>query len=122
MLTLHSYHIRLHLHCPIIFGTFPGFYLRNALVKALTVHCREPGRMNGQQVISCKGCGRNKNCLYYKLNLPVEVPEGIPRSMPFTLKVDSLIIGKYEIGILEFELMLFSRASHYAPGRVNISY
>ena len=114
MLTLHTYHIRLHLHRPIIFGTFPGFYLRNALVKALARHCREPERMKGQQVVSCKGCGRIKNCLYYKLNLPVEVPEGIPGPMPFSLKVDSLITGKYESGTLEFELVLFGRANHCA--------
>lgn len=114
MLSIFRYHIRFHLHRPIIFGTFPGFYLRNALVKALTVHCREPERKKEQQVVSCKGCGRIKNCLYYKLNLPVEVPEGIPKQMPFMLNVDSLITGKYESGTVEFNLVLFGRADHYA--------
>ncbi len=99
---------------PLIFTTFPGFYLRNALVKALRVHCREPGRSADQKVISCIGCPRIQRCIYHKLNLPVEVPEERPAVMPFRLGVSNLITGKYESGLMSFELIVFGSANHHA--------
>ncbi len=102
----------LQLHQPLLFTTYPGFYLRNALVKALTVHCREPGRVKDQKVVSCIGCSRAGVCLYKKLNLPVEVPEGIPGPMPFGLDVSMLHTGKYQSGVVSFGLNLYGRAGH----------
>jgi hypothetical protein len=114
MLALSTYSIALQFLHPLIFTTFPGFYLRNALVKALTVHCREPGRSTDQKVISCIGCPRIQRCIYHKLNLPVEVPEERPAVMPFRLGVSNLITGKYESGRMSFELIVFGSANHYA--------
>jgi hypothetical protein len=108
------YQVSVEVLQPLIFTTFPGFYLRNALVKALTVHCREPGRSTDQKVISCIGCPRIQRCIYHKLNLPVEVPEGRPVVMPFRLGVSNLITGKYESGLMSFELIVFGSANHYA--------
>jgi len=79
------------------------------------VHCQEPGRLKDQKVLSCFGCSRAGNCLYRKLNLPVEKPEGIPGPMPFSLDVSGLHTGKYQSGILQFSLSLYGRAGHYLP-------
>ncbi len=112
MLIITKFGITLEISAPILFTTYPGFYLRNALVKALTVHCREPGRKDDQKVLSCNGCPRKQRCIYYKLNLPVELPEGAPGPMPFSLDVSGLHTGKYQSGILQFGLTLYGRAGH----------
>lgn len=110
-----NYRVNTVIHQPLLFTTYPGFYLRNALVKALTVHCREPGRVKDHKVVSCIGCSRAGTCLYKKLNLPVEVPEGIPGPMPFSLDVSMLHTGKYQSGVVRFGLTLYGRAGHYLP-------
>lgn len=109
------YQVSIQVRHPLLFTTYPGFYLRNALVKAMTVHCREPGRTKEQKVGSCNGCGRADKCLYRKLNLPVDVPEGIPGPMPFSLDVSLLHTGKYQSGVVRFGLTLYGRAGHYLP-------
>lgn len=115
MLITTEYNITLEVQKPVIFTTYPGFYFRNALVKALTVHCHERSRQKDQKVLSCIGCSRAGNCLYRKLNLPVETPEGIPDLMPFSLDVSLLHTGKYQSGLVRFGLTLYGRAGHNLP-------
>lgn len=115
MLIIKKYSIALEVQKPLIFTTYPGFYLRNALIKALAANCHERIRVKDQKVLSCIGCSRAGNCLYRKLNLPVEKPEGIPGPMPFSLDVSGLHTGKYQSGILQFGLTLYGRAGHYLP-------
>jgi len=76
----------LHLHKPLVFTSFPGFYLRNALVKAMTVHCRNRLRKREQMVTDCKGCRFLTGCICYHLNLPVPEPEEKSRVMPFRIE------------------------------------
>lgn len=110
MLTITRYQVNIEVLKPIIFTSFPGFYIRNALVKAMVGHCSNTERVTNQKVISCRECSQQEDCTYFQLNLPVEEPVGIPGVMPFILDVSSLIIGKYQSGTLQFGLTLFGNA------------
>lgn len=113
MLSFTQYRVVLQVTKPIIFSSYPGFYIRNALVKALSAYCMEPDRVIDQRVISCKACPLEENCLYHALNLPVEQYEKTPKVMPFMVNASNLVTGKYEKGNIEFELTLFGNATRH---------
>lgn len=114
MFTITQYQVLLRIHKPIIFNTYPGFYLRNALVNALVDHCHNPNRVNNHRVTNCQGCRQLQKCAYAALHLPVQEPDGIPGIMPFSLHVPDLIFGKYQTGEISFELRLFGNADKFA--------
>jgi len=105
--------LTLHLQKPLVFTCFPGFYLRNALVKAMTVHCRNQLRKREQMVTDCKGCKYTSHCIYYRLNLPVMEPEEKPGVMPFRIEAGELITGKYQQGDVTFGMTLFGHAAEH---------
>lgn len=110
---LHRYTIRLAITGEIIFDHFPGFHLRNALVSAMTVHCRGAGRKRGSKVIRCHGCRYLGRCAYAELQLPVEEPDAAPGTMPFILDTSDIITGKYAGGVIEIGLTLAGKASRH---------
>jgi hypothetical protein len=113
MIELNSYNVKFEIVKPLIFTTWPGFYLRNALVKALSLNCRNSNRKKENIITNCHGCKFQSNCDYFALNLPVEEPLFKPNPMPFILHVDKLIIGKYENGTLSFQISLIGRVKDY---------
>jgi len=114
MLEITKYQVIFKIVKPVIFTTYPGFYLRNALVKALVRFCKNQNRIKNQKITNCHGCKHQPGCPYFALNLPVEEPVAEPLPMSFILNVDHLIIGKYESGYLTFDIILFGNAARYA--------
>ena len=114
MFTITQYQVTLNIKKPVIFITYPGFYLRNAIIHAMVDHCRNPNRVSNNKVTNCQGCKQIKKCAYSALHLPVQEPDGIPGIMPFMLHIPDLISGKYQNGEISFELRLFGSADKYA--------
>lgn len=114
MFEIAKYHLILKVESPITFNTFPGFHIRNALVKCFTDYCRNENRKKDGKVMNCHGCKFLNKCVYHSLNLPVEEPLAAPLPMPFSLNVDQMIIGKYEEGEMCFEMNLFGKAIQYS--------
>jgi len=114
MFEITDYQVTYKVNKPVIFTTYPGFYLRNALIKAMTRYCSNPNRIKDQKITNCHGCKFQPKCVYYSLHLPVEEPEGTPVPMPFLLDANNLIVGKYEQGEMSFTIRLFGNARIHA--------
>ncbi len=114
MFTITQYQVTLSILKPIIFNTYPGFYLRNALINAMVDYCQNPNRIKNNKVTHCQGCRFLDKCAYASLNLPVLEPVGTPAIMPFMLDVTDLIVGKYQQGEIIFGFRLLGNADKYA--------
>lgn len=114
MFEIAKYKVIIKVESPILFSTFPGFYIRNALVKSFTNYCKNENRKKGGKVINCHGCKFLDKCVYSLLNMPVEEPIAAPLPMPFSINADHMITGKYEEGEMGFEISLFGKTIEYS--------
>lgn len=113
MFELSVYNVLYEVRKPVIFTTYPGFNIRNAIIKALAAGCSDPERVAEQKIINCNGCKHENTCAYFALKLPVKEPVASPLPMPFRLNTDNLVTGKYESGVFGFTITLFGNANRF---------
>ncbi|MDA3942079.1 MAG: CRISPR system precrRNA processing endoribonuclease RAMP protein Cas6 [Bacteroidetes bacterium] len=114
-LPIHTYRFDAIVTKKIDFRYFPGFVLRNALLRAMEeLYCTRKVAY-GQRAGACEKCPWLSNCIYRKLNLPVyDIPEKVAQA--YLINPEG--IDTHDIfpqgSRLSFQLSLFGHANQYA--------
>lgn len=114
-LPIHTYRFDAIATKKIDFRYFPGFVLRNALLRAMEeLYCKRKVAY-GQRAGGCSNCPWLSNCIYRKLNLPVfDIPEKVVQ--PYLINSEGIEANDIfpQGSKFSFQLSLFGRANHYA--------
>lgn len=114
-LPIHTYRFDAIVTKKIIFRYFPGFVLRNALLRAMEeLYCMRKVAY-GQRAGACEKCLWLSNCIYRKLNLPVfDIPEKVVQ--PYLINSEGIDANDIfpQGSKFSFQLSLFGRANQFA--------
>jgi hypothetical protein len=113
-ITIHTYRFEAEVTKKIVFDCFPGFLLRNALLRAMEeLYCTRYVAYK-KRAGGCQKCPWRSNCLYRGLNLPVnDIPEKVLQ--PYLIYPEGIDThDTFSQGtLLGFQLSLFGSANQY---------